>query len=317
MVRRGAAVLAALALCAAAPEPAPRYEGPIIDVHLHGYSDANWETVPIAATTNFLTPEELASPSPGSAAEHRRLTIAALREAGVTHGFLSFDTRERPFADEVAVAKLWRGESAGRVTVGVSDHALVAGVTPAAIETQVRAGVFTHLGELGLQYHGLSPNDPSLEHYWALAEKLDLPVGIHMGAAAPETVQRWPKFRMRLGSPLLLEEVLVRHPKMRVYFQHGGWPHLGETKAILEQYPNVRLDISAINWVLPPDEFCSYLEQLVTAGFADRIMFGSDQMMWPQAIAKAIRNTDRCALTAEQKRMIFHDNAAKFFRIKD
>ena len=316
---RGAlTALAALALGVVAPVAAEPYKGPIIDVHMHGYSDADWRAVPISATTNFLTPEELASPAPTSAAEHRRQTLAELERLNVVAAFLSFDTPGRPFADELAVARRWVAEGGGRVRVGVSEHAVVAGTPPAAIAAGTKSGAFRFIGELGLQYHGFSPSDPRFEPYWALAEKLDLPVGIHMGAGAPESKLRWPKFRMALGNPLLLEELLVRHPKMRVYFQHGGWPYIAETKAILEQYPNVRLDISAINWVLPPEEFCSYLQQLVTAGFTDRLMFGSDQMLWPQAIAKAVRNTDSCAfLTAEQKRAIFHDNAARFFRIKD
>ena len=52
------------------------------------------------------------------------------------------------------------------------------------------------------------------------------------------------------------------------------------------------------------------------AGFIDRIMFGSDQMEWPEAIAKAIEAVDSAAfLNADQKRAIFYDNAARFFRL--
>jgi predicted TIM-barrel fold metal-dependent hydrolase len=31
------------------------------------------------------------------------------------------------------------------------------------------------------QYEGVEPDDPRLEPYWALAEKLDVPVQIHVG----------------------------------------------------------------------------------------------------------------------------------------
>ena len=50
---------------------------------------------------------------------------------------------------------------------------------------------------------------------------------------------------------------------------------------------------------------------------AKRIMFGSDQMVWPDAIPVAI-NSIRSApfLTAEQKRDILHDNAARFLRLE-
>ncbi|MEE9264388.1 MAG: hypothetical protein V3V11_08030 [Vicinamibacteria bacterium] len=50
------------------------------------------------------------------------------------------------------------------------------------------AGRLTAMGEIGTQYSGLPPNDPALEPYFALAEKLDLPVHIHtlgIGAQLP------------------------------------------------------------------------------------------------------------------------------------
>jgi hypothetical protein len=37
-------------------------------------------------------------------------------------------------------------------------------------------GGFKVMGEIGLQYEGLSPSDPSVDQYFALAEQLDTPV---------------------------------------------------------------------------------------------------------------------------------------------
>ena len=45
-------------------------------------------------------------------------------------------------------------------------------------------------------------------------------------------------------------------------------------------------------------------------------MFGSDQGVWPEVIAMAIESIDRAEfLTAAQKRDIFYNNAARFFRL--
>jgi predicted TIM-barrel fold metal-dependent hydrolase len=45
-------------------------------------------------------------------------------------------------------------------------------------------------------------------------------------------------------------------------------------------------------------------------------MFGSDQMVWPQAIGMAVQAVESATfLTKEQKRDIFHDNAVRFFRL--
>ena len=43
----------------------------------------------------------------------------------------------------------------------------------------------------------------------------------------------FPKYRMSLSNPLLLEEVLVRHPKLRLYVMHAGWPMLDQTIGLL------------------------------------------------------------------------------------
>ena len=43
-------------------------------------------------------------------------------------------------------------------------------------------------------------------------------------------------------------------------------------------------NIGVIDWVLPRSEFHTYLRRIVEAGFADRVLFGSDQMVWPDAL---------------------------------
>jgi hypothetical protein len=76
-----------------------------------------------------------------------------------------------------------------------------------------REGRFALFAEISAQYNGLSPADESLEPYFALAEELDVPVGIHMGEGPPGAAYfSSPKYRARLTSPFLLEELLVRHP---------------------------------------------------------------------------------------------------------
>lgn len=49
---------------------------------------------------------------------------------------------------------------------------------------------------------------------------------------------------------------------------------------------------------------------------AKRLMFGSDQMVWPEAIGMAIEGIEFADfLTTEQKRDIFCSNAARFLRL--
>ena len=39
------------------------------------------------------------------------------------------------------------------------------------------------------------------------------------------------------GNPVLLEDVLVRHPKLRLVVENAGYPYRGEMIAMMYQYP--------------------------------------------------------------------------------
>ena len=189
----------------------------------------------------------------------------------------------------------------------------------ATLRADILAGRVQALGELVLQHMGMAPNDPRLEPYYALAEELNIPVGIHTGIGPPGTpyLPGLQGFRVTLGNPALVEEVLVRHPRLRVYPMHGGAPYLQETKAILAVYPQVYLDLATINWILPRQEFHNYLRELMAAGFGKRLLFGSDQMFWPEAIGMAIEGIESASFLSEQeKRDIFYNNAVRFLKLK-
>jgi hypothetical protein len=187
---------------------------------------------------------------------------------------------------------------------------------------ELRAGRIRGFGEMSPQYLGMSPADPRLEPYWALAEEFDIPVGVHMGPGPPGAAYesspvpfKSPAFRMAANDPMLLEEVLLRHKRLRLFVMHAGWPWLESTLALLYAHPNVYVDLAALQTeeVLPRAEYRRYLRGLVRAGFASRIMFGSD---FPSQLGPgidAILGTD--FLTAEQKTDILCRNAARFLRL--
>ena len=161
-------------------------------------------------------------------------------------------------------------------------------------------------------------DDPQLEPYLALAEHFDIPVALHTGAGPPRApYEGAPKSRVTLGNPLLLEEVLVRHPKLRVYLMHAGEPWFEGTVAIMTTYPQVYADIGVLDWAYPPDVFYEYLQRLIRRGLGKQLMFGSDQMVWPEMIGRAIATVESApGLTESQKRDIFYNNAARFLRLK-
>ncbi len=181
------------------------------------------------------------------------------------------------------------------------------------------AGAFSVLAEITNQYAGIAPDDARLEPLWAMAEQLDIPVGIHIGGGEPGTpYTAGPAFRARLQSALTLEEVLVRHPKLRVYIMHAGYPMLDDLLALLFTHPQVYVEPSMAINVETRAAFYRFLRGIVEAGYADRVMFGSDQIIWPGLIEAAIKSIEEAPfLTAEQKRDMFYNNAARFLRLTD
>lgn len=190
--------------------------------------------------------------------------------------------------------------------------------SPEALRPLFERGEFAVLAEMSYQYAGLSPDDERLEPYWALAEELDIPVGIHMGEGPPGAIGLVPKYRARLTSPYLLEEVLVRHPRLRVFVMHYGSPLVDEMIAMLATYPALYVDIGGVQFNYPRPYFYQQLKQFIDAGFGKRVMFGSDSMIWPGVIEAGIEVIEEAPfLTEEQKRDIFYNNAARFLRLSE
>lgn len=248
--------------------------------------------------------------SPGTSDSLRQLTIVAMKKNNV-YGVTSGD---------LATVRQWKKEAPNRIIPSIHwdfNSARHDGLTVDSLEKLFRSGEFKVFGEVTIQYEGYSPSDSLFEPYLALAERLDVPVGIHIGFGAPGAPYLGSThYRARLHSALGLEEALLRHPRLRVYAMHAGWPMLDDMLATLYTHPQLYVDVAAICYMIPKKEFYFYLERLVNAGFEKRIMFGSDNMIWPGAIEAGIQTINQANfLTAGQKRDLLFNNAARFLRL--
>lgn len=284
----------------------------IIDMHVHAFR-ADW---PSARTPFNVTTGRASTAKTGTLL--KALTVAELGRHHVSVAVLS---------GPLDVVREWVRDHPGRfigapqfpMTYLQTDSAFRLEryvPTPAEIKAAAQAGQIGAIGEITAQYLGWAPGDSALAPFFALAEELDLPVGIHTGTGPPLAGLSYPDHTLSVGNPMMLESVLTRHPRLRLYLMHAGYPYLEGTLAILHKYPQVHVDLSAINWRLPRTAFHEYLRALVRHGFADRLMFGSDSEAWPEGIALAIRGIDSAPfLTPAQKADIFYNNAARFLRL--
>jgi uncharacterized protein len=301
-------------------------QAPIIDMHLHAQSAGaqgppgqticapyvNWPARdPGEPITRYL---EAFSGQPDCPRKFK----ASSNDAEIRNKTMAELNRLNIFAvtsGNAATVEQWRKQAPMRIIPGIS------GALPSIADLRQlhAAGRLEMLGEIGAQSRPLGVNDPELEPYYALAEELDIPVAIHLGPVAPGMAYFGaPKFRAALNDPLELEQVLLQHPKMRVYVMHAAYPMADQMIALMYAHPQVYVDIGAIDYVLPKAEFHRYLRRIVEAGFEKRIMFGSDQMIWPETIGVAIEHVETADfLSAEQKRDIFYNNAARFLRLSE
>jgi predicted TIM-barrel fold metal-dependent hydrolase len=115
---------------------------------------------------------------------------------------------------------------------------------------------------------------------------------------------------------LLLEELLARHPKLRLWIMHAGYPMIDNLLTVLQANSHVYVDVAGLIWSYPRKEIDGYIQRIVEAGFEDRLMFGTDQLVWPKLMETSIDVIDRASyLTPQQKRDILYNNAARFLRL--
>ncbi|HEY2583068.1 MAG TPA: amidohydrolase family protein [Mucilaginibacter sp.] len=217
---------------------------------------------------------------------------------------------------DAKIIRNWQKAAPGRIIPGIGISS-PKDMTVEAFTDSLSSGFYKVMGEVAPQYQGLSPSDMSLDAYFAAAEKLNIPVGIHMGTGGNGMANLTsPKYRASMGNPLLMEDLLARHPKLKVWLMHAGYPMADEMIALMGANAYVYVDIAGMIWSYPQAEINAYIKRLVQAGFEKRIMYGTDLLIWPKLVETSlsiIENADY--LSFDQKRDILFNNAVRFFRL--
>ena len=302
------ALMLGSSLAAAAPQPA-------IDMHMHP-SRGRAAAVELICTgdqlpTYPIDPKDARCAKPLRSARSEQDMIAQTLEQ-----YRRFNVRHAVLGGTLEQVDSWTRQ-APQLFIPAIDFTSQPRRTVDELRSIRAAGGYAVFAEVSAQYQGLRADDPQLETYWALAEALDVPIGIHLGMGVPDAVAAGlPAYRASLTTPFQLEQVLVRHPRLRIYAMHYASPLVDEMLAMLFSYSNLYVDVAANDWNIPRAQFYSELKRLVDAGFGKRIMFGSDPGPFPAAIGAGIEAIeDAPFLSPEQKRDILYNNAARFLRL--
>jgi len=324
-----AVILCILFILLAAPSYAQEHL-PVIDMHLHALAADEQGPPPLAICTPINQ-----FPAWDPAQPYGATFMAMLKDPPCDNPVWSPMTDEALMMQTLEVMEqrnifgvlsgtpnrvaTWMAAAPGRFFAGLGFRLGNDSPSPDSVRALHAEGRLAVFAEVTNQYAGIAPDDERMEPYWALAEELDIPVGIHIGTGPPGVIYLGATgYRARLHSALTLEEVLVRHPGLRVYIMHAGFPLLDDLLALLYAHPQVYVDVGVIVFVQPRAAFYRYLQGIVEGGFGNRVMFGSDQMVWPGVIERSIAVIEEASfLSDEQKRDILYNNAARFLRLSE
>jgi hypothetical protein len=275
---------------------------PIIDMHMHCYDSTNYFTAPdLYGKMSAENPDEHFKQNYNLMKKYKivKAVISGTFSAG--DNWVSKDTDKR-FIRGLVV------ESPAELDI-------------AEFEDMIKDGKLEVFGEIGAIYKGYTLSDPEFEPYLRICEKYDIPVAVHTGGGPPEVtyIERFANFRLALGDPLVIEDALVKFPNLRIYMMHAGEVFYENAVRLMLLYPQLYTDLGVLLWVHPlvKSYVVDFLKRAKEAGMLDRVMFGSDQMVWPHGIEMSIEFLNSLDfLTEKEKRDIFYNNAVRFLRLE-
>lgn len=165
-------------------------------------------------------------------------------------------------------------------------------------------------GVKGFKFHPPMQNfDPGDRMAWPLYEVINhygLPAIFHTGHSGMGTgMAGGGGVRLKYGQPILVDEVAVSFPDIRIILAHPGWPWTDESLSMALHKPNVFIDLSG--W--SPKYFPPQIVRHANTQLGDKFLFGSDYLLIPPD--RWIAAYDQAGFKPELRERILKGNAAK------
>jgi predicted TIM-barrel fold metal-dependent hydrolase len=178
-----------------------------------------------------------------------------------------------------------------------------AGYNPWRIDESLRR-IENFVREHGFKYvyfhpmtFGMAPNDRRCYPLYAKCVELGIPVGMQVGHSAEPLPSD-------VGRPMLVDDVAIDFPDLKINLSHTGWPWTGEFISMLWRHPNVYGDISAYF----PKSLDPELVRAMDRQLRHKVMLGTNGFPLERCLAEL----DELPLREETKARIRGENAAEF-----
>ena len=212
---------------------------PVIDMHLHVYTPENyWGGNDVQFRDTILE-------SPASQTAHLNAVIDQIKKYNIvmtyaSGNFMALDIINNSYPDLfLTSAEVWPTRELLKNTEFLN-----------TLEEKIKSGEILAIGEVANFYMGIAPNDPVMDTLYRIEEKYDLPISLHFAPGPPGSqLTQYPNMRLEYADPYLLQDVLIKFPKLRIYMMHAGIPmFVEETFAMLFMFQNLYVDIATQCW---------------------------------------------------------------------
>lgn len=165
-------------------------------------------------------------------------------------------------------------------------------------------------GVRGFKFHPPLQNfDPGDRMAWPLYEVINdhqLPVIFHTGHSGMGSgMAGGGGIRLKYGQPILVDDVAVDFPGMKIILAHPGWPWTDESLSMALHKPNIFIDLSGWSPRYFPDQIVRY----ANGQLGHKFLFGSDFPLIPPD--KWITAFDEAGFKPEVRAPIVKENAMR------
>ncbi|GGU82523.1 4-hydroxyphenyl-beta-ketoacyl-CoA hydrolase [Streptomyces litmocidini] len=132
-------------------------------------------------------------------------------------------------------------------------------------------------GVRGFKFHpsiqAFAPNDPLAYPLYEAIEELGVPALFHTGQTGIGAgVPGGGGIRLKYSNPMLVDDVAVDFPELRIILAHPSFPWQDEALAVATHKPHVYIDLSGWSPKYFPPQLVRYANTLLK----DKVLFGSD-----------------------------------------